>query len=152
MAGSFSTVRIRDYSLEKSSSSIEGATITAANFDAQIALIDAWQVAMQNIVIGTPEHLSVLAVNDPIAGADPTSPFAQREMKWLVVARENTSGKTHTFQIPTPDLQYLTPGTDIADLTATEIAAFVTAMQNLWRVDGTLQGTVQQIRLIGRNL
>jgi len=85
----------------------------------------------------------------------PTSPYAQRELKWLVTYSGNTSGKKFTIEIACPDVtDNVVPNTDLADLASTDWAAFVTAFEAYVKSpdNGTEAVTVLSARVVGRNI
>lgn len=57
-------------------------------------------------------------------------------------------------EIPTPDTDKLVPGTDLADMTDTDIAAYVTAFETIAKSpdDDTEGVNVLDMRLVGRNI
>jgi hypothetical protein len=150
MAGK-QTLSILDVTSESSRFSIETVTINAGNIAAQTTLMDALQVATQNIILGQVYQDARLLSVASIAGAV-ASPFAQRELKWLVRALVTANQEIHTFEVACPDLNKLSPGTDFADLTDADIAAFVTAFEAVYRQDGVNAAEVQSIQMVGRNL
>lgn len=149
-----SQFQITDYSNEKSNVTVNAPNLSAANFDAQEALRLSLQTAINNLSIGVMSRTQVtnVIVDEP---GIPTNPFAQREMKWLVSYTGNTSGKLYQLEIPAPSLtDNLAPNSDLADLTSTDWAAFVTAFEAYARTpDSLIEGvTVIQARLVGRNI
>lgn len=143
-----------DFSDETSTVSMQGVTLTAANFDAQATLFNAVNSALFNLTLGV-EHKHQRSIVTIGSSTPPTDPYAQRELKWLMTYSGNTSGKEFQIEIPTPDLtDNLVPGTDLADLSSTDWAAFVTAFEAYAKSpdNGTEAVTVQSARLVGRNL
>jgi len=147
-------VRINDASGEASSFGVPGADLTAGNFTAQVALWDALVTAIQNIIIGNVAMKSLAAYVTEVDDTLPANAFAQRELKWLVGWSNTSTGEKHTTEIACPDLAFLVPGSDIADLTGTEMAAFVAAFEAVVRggAAGTNTVNVDYVRVIGRNL
>lgn len=145
------TLTTRDYSDETSTTSYEGVDLTAGNFAAQNALMDTLAAAQQDIQVGHVFGDARLASIAQIAGVV-GSPYAQREMKWLVGFTDNVTGLKHSIEIPAPALSFLNPGTDVADITGTEMAAYKAAFEAFYRVGGTNAVTLNTLRLVGRNL
>lgn len=149
-----STLQFTDYSDERSSVQINGVALTAANFDAQATASAALSVAVGALSIGelTKRTYAQVALDDP---SIPTNPFAQRELKWYVSYRGDTSGKKFSLEIPCANVtDNLVPNTDIADLTSTDWANFVTAFESYARSPENLTETVTVLgaRLVGRNI
>jgi hypothetical protein len=142
---------IRDASGETSTTSIEGAVINAGNFAAQDALQDALVTAIQGISVGHLFQDTRILDVSLIAGAV-ASPFAQRELKWLVSVRETANQEAHTFEIACPDAALLVSGSDLADLAAPAMAQFITDFEAYYRANGLGAATVESIRLVGRNI
>lgn len=78
----------------------------------------------------------------------------QREDKYLVEYQDNTSLAKGSFSIPgRDDATYSTvPGTDYYDLTETDMAALVTAIQAVVRSPDNHAVTVTGIKAVGRNI
>jgi len=148
------TFQITDYSNEKSSFGVTSVTANAGNLAAQQTLAAALFGAVEDLTIGevTKQAMSLVIYDTP---AIPTSPYAQREMKWLVRYQGDTSGKIFTIEIAAPDItDNVAPNTDIADLASTDWAAFVTAFEAYVTSpdNGTESVTVLGATLVGRNI
>jgi len=148
------TVQITDYSNEKSSFSVTSITANAGNLAAQQTLAAALVGATEALTIGevTKQAMSLIILDAP---AIPTSPYAQRELKWLVTYVGDTSGKSFSTEIAAPDItDNVAPNTDIADLSSTDWAAFVTAFEAYVRSpdNGTETVTIVGARVVGRNI
>jgi len=147
-------VTITDYSAENSSFGYSASEFTSGNIVAQTALHDALRAATVNITIG---HVSKQTVSEVLLDAYdiPGSVYAQREMKWLVTYVGNTAGKKFQTEVAAPDLTgNIIPGSDIADITSTDWAAWVTAFEAVAKSpdDLTETVTVTGARLVGRNI
>jgi len=150
-------LKIVDISGEASTHAVHGIAITAANYDAQVALIAAYDTALQNIIIGELQVADFHADIFNISSDLPTNNFAQRELKILVRYQGDTSGDIFTVEIACPDLTNLTllPNTDFVDLADGDImAAWVTAFEALARAPGapTETVTVLSAQVVGRNI
>jgi len=144
-----------DFGGEVTTTSIRGAGISSANYDAQVTLMTALRGAMDDIVLGVQKKYQIIAADNILSNTPPTDAFAQRELKWLVTYADDTTGKEYQVEIGTAlPTDNVTAGTDYADLTATDIAAFVTAFEAFARApdDLTHTVTVTSIRLVGRNI
>jgi hypothetical protein len=140
-----------DFSGETSTTTYPGVDLTAGNFTAQSALMDALVAAQQDIQIGLitqdARKASVAQISGVIA-----SPYAQRENKWLVSMTDQVTNRKVTLEVPAPALSFLVPGSDLADLTATEVAAYIAALEAFMQNYGTNDVNVNTIRFVGRNL
>lgn len=136
-----STFTYQDFDDETSTVSMSIGPLTAANFDAKRAAIDALATAAQGITL--LEHRSTSNTeNFAISAAAVNDPNAQREKKWIVSYRDITQfldvgntinnvgfGGIFDLEWPGADLSLLTPGSKYADLTDPAVAAFVTAFE-----------------------
>jgi len=145
-----------DYSNEKSSWGFSVVTLTGANVAAQQTLLDALTAATDDIVLTAATREETVYKRTLHAGAQPTNPLAQRENKWLVRYQGDATFKTFTLEIPGADLSKLStsPQSDFADLTDTDIAAWVTAFEAVAKSpdDPTETVTVKAIQLVGRRI
>lgn len=116
-----------DYSGESSSVGAYFPTINAGNIAAQTGLMDDLSDAIQGVSICNLQKDSRTLAETKFAVGNATNPFAQRELKWLVRMRD-TNGNAATFEIPGADLSLLSPNTDKLDVTTTEGAALVAAI------------------------
>lgn len=160
------TITIRDYSNELSRMTINTVDITAGNITAQLAALQTLVTDIGPIIYGEVAE-TVLKIVTPGSSTPPTDPLAQIETRWLVIYADTQQyldpptdtvlnpgfGKLFQVEIPCADLEgdNLLTNSDLADLTDTQIAAFVTAFQAIARspYGGTV--TVNQIRLVGSN-
>jgi len=146
--------QITDYSNEKSNFSVNSTVLTAGNFAAQQTLAAALAAAVDDLTIGelTKQIAIVPVVDSP---AIPTDPYAQRELKWLVRYQGDSSGKLFSIEIAAPDItSNVVPNTDVADITSTDWAAFVTAFEAYAKSPDDVAETVTVIdaRVVGRNI
>lgn len=148
------TIQITDYSNEKSSFSVTSVTANAGNLAAQQTLAAALVAATEDLTIGelTKQQMALVIYDTP---AIPTSPYAQRELKWLVQYQGDVSGKLFSVEIAAPDItDNVTPNTDIADISSTDWAAWVTAFEAYAKSpdNGTEAVTVIGAKVVGRNI
>jgi len=148
------TMTVTDASQENSSFGFESAALTAGNIAGQATAAGTLEAATEALTIGniSKNQVAQILLDDP---GVPSNPYAQRELKWLVSYQAVTSGKLYSLEIPAPDLtDNLVAGTDVADLTSTDWAAWVTAFEAYAKPadDLTDAVTVVGARLVGRNL
>ena len=147
-------IQITDYSDEKSNFAVTSVTVNAGNLASEQTLAADLVAAIVDLTIGavTKQEQCLVILDTP---AIPTSPYAQRELKWLVSYQGDTSGKKFTLEIAAPDItDNVVPNSDIADLSSTDWAAFVTAFEAYVRSpdNGTETVTVLGARVVGRNI
>lgn len=150
----YGTFTFLDFSEEKSSMKFHFGPITALTIAAFLTQFGALRTAVEDICIGTLSDDSWTGDATNYAAAAPTDPNAQRERKWLVQYEGTTSHTIYNFTIPTANLagtDFLIPGTDEADLTTTEIAAFVTAFEAIGKSPYQEAVNVLNIYAVGRN-
>ncbi len=149
---SSATLKALDYGSEATRFGFSILQLTAANFDAQIALVTALQGAADNVVLGTFSGKTVQA-QDVAVGPKATDEYAQREAKWRVLYTDDvTPNGNGSFEIPMPDLTLLVAGTGDLDVSAGAGAALVTAIENavVSRLGNAV--TVASIKHVGRNI
>lgn len=168
MAGELYTISVKDYSKELSSSSVHVGGVTAVSLPGLLTDIAAYKAAVDAIIVGVIREDSLRAFATSNSTALPASAQAQRERKFMVTYTDDLPffddpvnaipnagfGKIFNFEIPTADfsLTGLFPtNTDEVDLAQTQIAAFVTAFEELAR--SPYGGTVEVLALtgVGRN-
>jgi hypothetical protein len=135
------TFTIEDYSREKAGMSLNVGPLTAANFTAKRDAIDDLKAVMDNIMIGEIRRTNITEVFAESVAAV-TDQNAQRERKWLVTYRDNTQfldvgntinntgfGQVYNTEVPCAKLSLLAGNSDTLSLTATGVAAWVTAFE-----------------------
>lgn len=147
-------IQITDYSNERSGFRVVAPELTAGNIVAQTAAATALTDAVADLTLGhiSRNTIANVLIDDPDL---PTSPFAQRELKWLVRYRGVSSGKMYSLEIPAPDVtDNLVANTDIADPASADWAAFITAFNAYARTPDNVSANVEFVdaRLVGRNL
>lgn len=146
-------VQIMDYSFEDSPATVYGVDLNAGNIAAQFTLMDTLVGAIQGVILGTKVKDSRSAAVTEFARTRPTSPFAQRENKWLVRLLDTVDpAGNRTMEIPTPDLDLLDNTGEYMDLTSTEGAALVDALEAFARSGLGNTVTVESIQYVGRNI
>jgi hypothetical protein len=153
MAKHYGTFTILDYSEEKSPTSFSFGGVTALNIAGFLTQFGALRTAVQGIITGVVQKEKWVGDDTVLSNVPPTDTAAQIELKWLVTYEGATTNKKFRYEIPTPDTSKLIPGTDQADLTDTDIAAYITAVEALAKSpDDDAEGiNVLGINLVGRN-
>lgn len=147
----YGSVTFLDFSNEKTTSQFHFDAVTALNIADFLADFGDLRGAMEGIVIGTLAADSWTGDATKYGNSPPADVNAQRERKWLVVYEDVTSLALYNMEIGTADFTArLLDDTDLADLTQTEIAAFVTAFETLARSPEGNNVNVVQIRAVGR--
>jgi len=153
--GGIAQFTMLDYSNEKSSLQVYVGDITAISLPGFLTDFGALRTAIEGITLGKVHQEAWIGDRTVLDSVPPTDPNAQREVKWLVRYTGDTSGKLFSVEIATAELAggHLLPGSDMADLTETDMAAFVTAFEDIARTpdDDTETVTVQSIQFVGRN-
>jgi hypothetical protein len=154
MAQHTAGITMLDYSEETSSTKINVGAITAASLPGFLANFGDWKNAVGNIALGTLARDRWVGDATTISNTPPVNPNAQIELKWFVGYEGDTSKKKFHIEVPTADPSKVVPGTDRADLTDTDIAAFITATETMGRSpdDDTETISVTDMRLVGRNI
>lgn len=144
----------RDYSGEVSSFELATVALTSVNFTAQGTKVAALDAAIANLTNG---ELAKTSLGNRELVSNDAGPFGSyRENKLLVTYRGNTSEKLFRTEIPCPALVEANTqaNSDLLKLDETEVAALVTAFEDLARSpdNGTEAVTVMSIRFVGRNI
>lgn len=149
----YGTFTIQDASEETSSTKFYFGGITALNIAGFLTQFGALRTAVSGIIKGVVMKEQWVGDSTVIDNTPPTDDSAQVELKWLVSYEGNTSKKKFRTEVPTPDTSKLIPGTDMADVTDSDIAAYITAFETLCKSpDSDTEGVnVLDIRLVGRN-
>ena len=144
---------VLDHSEETSSTKFYFGAVTAVSIAGFLTQFGNLRTALGNIILGTIQKESWTGDSTVLSNAAPSDSAAQIELKWLVSYEGNTSKKKFRTELPTPDTSKLIPGTDKADLTDTDIAAYVTAFEAIAKSpdDDTEAVNVLDITLVGRN-
>lgn len=146
---------VRDFSNEVSRTGLTTVQLTAGNVVASLSSLDALLATIQAITLGNFERSRVVYREQNEDPGVPSDENAQRERKWLVVYHDTTTGKKFRMEIPTAKLTgNLVTGSDLADLGATDIAAFVTAFEGIAKDPDTGLNSVavDYIKHVGKRL
>lgn len=144
----------RDWSGEASSFELTTYAVTGANFANHEAHQSALDTAIEGLTMGI---LAKSAFGMRVTESNDNGPFgANRELKYLVTYRANSTEKLFRVELPCAQQveEFFKPNTDELDLEATAVAAFVDAFEDIVRSpdNGTEACTVMSIRLVGRNI
>lgn len=143
----------QDYSGEKSTMQVNIVALTAGNIAATLTAVDVFSAAVDAVTLGNPIKETIVAEENQTGSGNAGSAFAQRELKWLVTYKDNTTNDIYTAEIPCPDLALLVPGTDLMDVSSgSDGETFVTQWQTLVKSRNGNAVTVIQVRAVGRNL
>jgi len=153
--GGIAQFTMNDYSNEKSRFEVFAGDITAVSLPGFLTQFGALRTAIENITLGVVQQEAWVGDRTLLSNTPPTDPLAQRENKWRVVYVGDTTGKLFGLEIATAELAggHLLPNSDLADLTETDMAAFVSAFEAIARTpdDDTETVTVTSIQFVGRN-
>jgi hypothetical protein len=166
MAG-YGTFTLLDHNGERSATGFHTGAVTAISLPGLLTQFGALRTAIDDITLGTIAQEELNVFRTKLSNTLPASANAQRERKWLVVYEDVTQffdppinaipnegyRKVFTFEIATANLVgNLQPNSDEADLSATAVAAFVTAFEAIAR--SPYGGNVNVLKLVavGRNL
>lgn len=139
------TITMEDRDGESASTTIRGVTLTAGNITAEVAKMAAIKAAIEAVSLLVTRSETVVAIENGYATALPTSVYAQRGIKFLVRGVD-TLGNPQHFHISGADLGLtgLMVGENM-DLTSTEGAALVTAINAFWVSNAGNAVTVSEI-------
>lgn len=142
-----------DYDGDKRQFTVPALAMTAANFDAQVALAQALRAAINDVTLCANTDYAILSHDVDTGDVQPTDPYAQAQIEWRVTYHYDSDPEIkRTFRIPGADLgltDVLLPSSNVADLAQTEIAALVTALEDYVRTDdGVSAITVEQIEFL----
>lgn len=138
-------VKFEDFSNEKRGFSIPGVVVTAANHDAQLALVTDLLDAVRAVVYDSVIEYSLIARQTEIADGPATDAEGQVEKSWLVKGHYGTdSSIKRSFRIYCANLDnaWMTAGTNDMDLASTEGAALKAAIEAYWKTDDGLNTMV----------
>lgn len=169
MAQNTATFSIEDYDGESGKTSMNIGPLTAANFTAKRAAIDAVKNALTAgatpIILGELRK-STITENFAESAANVTDVYAQRELKWMVTFRDNTQfldvgntinnvgfGETFKTEVPTANPNLLLAGSDLIDTGAANVITWITALEAIVNSPtGGNECLFVSAQLVGRNL
>jgi len=97
-------ITLVDYDGDKKTTSFEGVTGTAGNFAAQETLRAALITAIQGITLGNTTNTTFSAVVTDFVVANPTDPFAQVNVQWIVEYIDDVTAIHYVTSLGTADL------------------------------------------------
>lgn len=144
---------VLDNSEEQSRMSFFFGPVTALTIAAFLTQFGALRDATQDIILGT-------IIQDQWSGditqytkSVPSDVNAQRERKAQVTYEDTTTHALYRLEIPTIDLTgRMQPLSDLLDLTETDIAAWITAFEDLCKSPEGNAVSVLKIRAVGRSI
>lgn len=157
---------LRDYSNELTTMKMNTVDLTAANLAAQQAALAALVTAVLPVTRGEVAE-SRLKIITPGTSILPTNMQAQVETAWLITYTDSQQfldpgtdlvpnpgwGLLFTMTLPTADYtDHLQVGSDFADLTDVDVAAFVTAFESLYLSPYSGTVVIQSMRVMGVNI
>lgn len=150
----YAGVTVLDYSEETSQTNFSIGAITAVSLPGFLTQFGDWKNALGNIILGTISKDRWVGDATDISNTPPASANAQVELKWLVTYEGATTKKKFRQELPTADPSKTVPGTDKADMTDTDIAAYVTAFEAVAKSpdDDAEAVNVLDMRIVGRNV
>lgn len=158
-----------DRSAEKSNVGITIGTVTAITLPGYLTSTGAFKTATEAIMLGTVAKDELKAFSNQLSTTVPSSPWANRETKFLVRYRDNTEyfdaptnsiqnegfGRIHNLEIPCAKLDLtglLLPNSDFVNLAQTQIAAWITAFEAVALSPSNGAVKVVSIEIVGRNI
>lgn len=142
----------QDYAKESAQVSFRGTELTAANFDAQNALMTSLVSAVEAVVIGNLNKDIRIASEDAPSPGPPSDKDAHRENKWLVRMFDDASGAAVSVSLPCADSQFLAPNSDEMDQSTQAYADLVDAIESYHLAISGQSVTVIGVTMVGRNL
>jgi len=140
-----------DYAGKTSDCGIHFPDLNAGNITAQMGLMDGLRDAIEGVSIGNLQTDSRLASETKFAVSNPSDPYANRQIKYMVRCVE-ANGNPAGFEIPCADLQFLSPNSDNLDTTTPEGTALVSAINaGALSNDGEAMTFVDAV-VVGRSL
>jgi hypothetical protein len=152
MAGRFART-YKDYDGESSTMAFPIAAITAANYDAQLALQATFVSALVPMMASTPGLAKTTWGNVVEASGVCDNPLAQRETKWLVQYHDYSTNTKGVLEIPCANLNKL-DANDRANAAIGdegEVDAFVAALEAYMLSPAGNAIVVDEITFVARN-
>lgn len=140
----------RDNSGEKSVATFQGVSLSAANYDAQVALQGTLETAIAGLVDGTL-YKRMRVASESIIGLSLPASGVQREIKYLVRYHDNVTGQQLRSELPCADLSQLVANKEFVDITAGAGLAFKNAFEAYVVSDAGNAVVVDEIIFVARN-
>lgn len=140
-----------DYSEETATQRLQTGPVNVGSIVGLETQLAAFLAASQALSLCTVTAERFTAYDNFVSRTPPTNPLAQRENKWLITYADNTDHKLGKSEMPGADLSKLMPATDYADLTDTQVAAYVTAFNAFVQSPRAHAVTIISLKFVGRN-
>lgn len=138
---------------EPGTAKFNGGDMTAATFDIIAAEMAALANAVDAITLGVRSKTERRVDVVDVAPIQPASPFAQRETKWLVRYRGDTTGNKYWCEIPCADLALLDVTThERADMSNAAMVNFKATFETFVKGDGGEDVTITDVAFVSKNL
>lgn len=143
-----------DASNENSTVQLNIVPYNVVSFAGVLTGIGQLWAAVDAVSLLNPTQDSITLYSTKMSKVLPTDFMAQRERKMVVSFEDATNFTPGKLEIPGPDhtAAPLIPGTDLFDLTATDMATLVTAIESQMRSSDGNNVNVIQATLVGRNI
>ena len=106
MSQDYAILSFHDYDGEPTRMNVNTIEIDATNLAAQETLLSNLRIATNNISLGTVEQAAITDITwDTVTVT--TNPFAQREIKWVVIVQDTNGDKYKSNEVPMADLDLL---------------------------------------------
>jgi len=150
---------ILDFAGEVSTHALDIVQLTAGNISATTTLIGNYLTALDGITLGRVAREIIQAANVDISAVLPSSPFAQREIKWVVIVQDAEGNKFKANELPTANLDLLEnnskylvkSGNVVVTTSAVAVQAFIDAYEAFAVGNTGLALTVWDVYQVGRN-
>lgn len=131
---------------------VEDFDPTGIDMTAKITAINSLRTAMEVLTMLNETKVTAQVVAHSATPTPPASVLAQREHGLRFTCTDNVTGKFYRFDLPGVDESaYRTAGTDVCDLSNSDIDDFVQAYNGVgMSPDGNL-GTIVSARFYGKN-
>lgn len=140
-----------DYSRETSHQLLRTGPVNAASIAGLETQLAAYLAAAQALSLCTVTAERFTAYDNFVSRTPPTNTLAQRENKWLIEFEDTTTHVLYKSEFPGADLSKLEANSDYADLTDTDVAAFVTAFNSFVQSPTGHSVAVRSMKFVGRN-
>lgn len=150
----YGTLTVRDYSEETSVTRVNFGAVTALSIGGLLTQWGNLRTALGNVILGVFAKESLVMDATPLSNAAPAATEAQNELKIQFNYEGATTHKRFRFEVGTADTSKVIPGTDLFDLTDTDVAAAISAFETIGRSPDDDQEAVSviDVRLVGRNI
>lgn len=146
----------RDYTKETSPFRVNSGAITAVSIAGFLTAIGTGRTAIEGITEGIVAKETWVGDSTDLSAAAPTAVTAQVERKWLVRYHDTVTQKKYRAELPTAELVTgrLLANSDFADLTDTNMAAFVSWFNGFARSpdSDTNAVVIDSVQHVGRNI